>query len=254
MWFKRRNTKGCSTTLICFPYAGGTAQIYDAWHEYFSLLDVEVIAIQYPGRMERMSDACIDNAQELISCVIQALKQENLLSGSTIVYGHSNGAIAAFEFTKQLEQQYKQLVTHLFLAARNVPTDKAKLRSEMSDEDFKVELKKLNGTPDELLNNKEFMDLISPGIRADFAMGENYRIENGTKLKSSASFIYGTEENITQEDIDDWQMFFQHELSVFSLPAEHLFVNTHRRELLPILKQVITPYISLKLRDYSDIY
>ena len=253
-WFKRRGSKECSTILLCFPYAGGTAQIYDAWHAHFALLDIEVIAVQYPGRMERMNEPCIDNAQELISCVIQELKQEKILSRRTILYGHSNGAIAAFEFAKQLEQQDEQLVTHLFLAARNVPTDKVKLRSKMSDEDLKVELKALNGTPDELLNNKEFMDIISPSIRADFAIGEDYRIESGTKLQSSASFIYGTEENITQEDIGDWQQFFQEELSVFLLPAEHLFVNTHRQQLLSILTQVITPYIGLKLKDSSDVY
>lgn len=238
-WFKRRSSPHLPIKFLCFPYAGGTAQIYDNWHAVFEPMGIEVIAVQYPGRMERLGEQCISSAEQIVSSVIAELKLENLLDCSFLVYGHSNGAVAAFEFARQYEQQTSQRLKHLFLAARNVPSEEHKSRSSMSDVDLKQEIKALNGTPDELLNNDEFMELVLPSLRADFSIGENYRLPQRLKLLSPAHFIYGTKENIGEEDVDQWQTFFIEQLKVLTLPAEHLFVNTHSNELLMMLRNVI---------------
>jgi medium-chain acyl-[acyl-carrier-protein] hydrolase len=245
-WFKRHSSAELPVKFLCFPYAGGSAQIYEGWHKFFEPLGIEVIAVQYPGRMERIGEPCISSAQQIVSAVKQELQLVGILECPLLVYGHSNGAIAAFEFAHQYELHFNKPLEHLFLAARNVPSDNHRSRSTMSDENLKQELKELNGTPDELLNNKEFMELVLPSLRADFAIGENYRLPTNLQLNSPAHFIYGTDENIGEKDVTQWQQYFPQVLNTLTLPAEHLFVNTHKNELLAMLAQVIEQKVDKK--------
>lgn len=251
-WFKRKSSSHLPIKFLCFPYAGGTAQIYDDWHPFFEPMGIEVIAVQYPGRMERLAEPCISSADQIVTAVISELKLAGMMDCSFLVYGHSNGAIAAFEFARQYEKQGNQTLQHLFLAARNVPNEHHKSRSSMSDADLKQEVKTLNGTPDELLNNDEFMELVLPSLRADFSIGENYRLPINLQLSSPAHFIYGTEENIDEKDTAQWQKFFVNSLSVLTLSAEHLFVNTHTAELLSMLRRVIESKVNVSLLKKSN--
>ena len=238
-WLRRKYTGKFEKKIICFPYAGGSAQIYDKWHDYFAQHAIEVIAVQPPGRMERLIEPCIDNAPEICDVLISELKSLNLLDTPVFVYGHSNGAVNAFEFMRQLEVANDNTIEHLFLAARKVPSLPTNPRSNMSDNELKNELKTLNGTPDDLLNNKEFMDLVLPSFRADFALGENYQMPKESDFEVATTFIYGTQESISSVDTEQWQEYFKHPIGVQTLDAEHFFVNTHRDELFEILSKVL---------------
>jgi len=238
-WFKRKSSHQLPIKLLCFPYAGGTAQIYNDWHNFFEPMGIEVIAVQYPGRMERLGEACINSAEQIVTTIISELKSLGILNSQFLVYGHSNGAIAAFEFTRQYEEQLNKPLAHLFLAARKVPSSDHRSRSTMSDADLKLEVKALNGTPDELLNNNEFMELVLPSLRADFSIGEDYRLPKTLRLNSATHFIYGTEEGIDEVDAKAWKNYFSNFLNILTLPAEHLFVNTHSRELMIMLREII---------------
>ncbi|MFM6080032.1 MAG: thioesterase II family protein, partial [Dolichospermum sp.] len=91
-------------------------------------------------------------------------------------FGYSMGALISFELIRLLRSEYNFQPLHLFVAARHAPQLPLKKPpiSKLSDANFLAEIYRLNGTPKEVLENAELMQLFMPIIRADFALIESY--------------------------------------------------------------------------------
>jgi len=218
--------------LFCFPYAGGAASIFHRWSEYLAP-SVELYAVQLPGRGSRL----LEPAFKSLPLLVQAISKELLsyVDKPFSFFGHSMGATIGFELARFLSKEHDIKPAHLFVSGRCAPhlTDTEPKTYHLDEPQFLDELRRLNGTPKDVLEHPELMQLLIPALRADFEMIQTYVYIPGPPLDCSITGFGGLEDkNVKREDIEGWR---QHTTARFSLqmfPGDHFFLHDAQTSLL----------------------
>ena len=229
--FPQRNPNA-RLRLFCFPYAGGGASIYAQWHRFLPP-HVEVVSVQPPGRESRLMEKPFDDVLQLAEAMHRELLP--LFDRPFAFYGHSNGGLMAYELARSLRRAGQALPLHLMVGGKpapHLPPRDVPIHALPHDE-FLDELRKLAGTPEEVLNNPEIMELLMPLLRADFALGETYRYQPEPPLPLPITAFGGLrDDEVTREDVEAWGEHTSAGFSCKMLPGNHFFINSDRQLLL----------------------
>ena len=232
--------------LFCFPYAGGGATIYSTWARHLPP-EVEVVAVQPPGREGRLAETPYSDLMQLVQAMHGALKPH--LDKPFAFFGHSNGGLMAFELARALRRAGDPMPLHLFASGRPAPQleiDDPPIHALPHDE-FIQELRRFAGTPEEILENAEIMELIMPLLRADFALGETYHYVPEPPLDLPVSSYGGhRDDEVSPEQVEAWREQTSREFRLQMFPGGHFFINEDRalvmqeltRELRPLLMRL----------------
>ena len=221
--------------LFCFHHAGGGTLSFRNWDtELFPI--AEVYLIQLPGRERRLSDAAFTR----IELLIQELKVAILpyLKQPFAFFGYSMGSLVAFELTRHLRRDNQLHPSHLFVSARRAPQLPKTKRPihQLPDAEFVEELRRLNGTPKEILANDELMELFMPTLRADFAVIETYNYYDEVPLRCPITAFGGSDDTeASREDLEAWKLQTSNNFNLHILPGDHFFLYSARSSLLQIL-------------------
>ncbi|XP_073533534.1 S-acyl fatty acid synthase thioesterase, medium chain-like isoform X4 [Phyllobates terribilis] len=186
------------TRLICFPWAGGGSLFYAQWGR---LLDesIEVFSIRLPGRESRFSEPFLQSMDQIVDEIITVLLPQ-LQEKSFSFFGHSFGSFTSFATAVRLKEKYGLEPVHMFVSGASAPHSKSRKlttkRSELSDEEFLKWMSTTGGTPAELLENKEAMQLFLPPLKADLRVVENVVYDKPTSpaLSCGLTCFDGTED------------------------------------------------------------
>jgi len=233
--------------LFCFPYAGGNAMVFRGWHRLFPD-SIEICPLQYPGRGNRMREPAFTSAGPLAQDLTEALMPLQDLPFA--FFGHSMGAILAFEVTRELRRRQKPLPFHLFVSATRAPQVRCSdpVAYNLPEPEFIKELRRLNGTPAEVLENAELMALMLPMLRADFAVSQTYAyVEKGGPLPCPLSAYGGTEDpSVSIAALEGWH---EQTTGAFSL---HMFQGDHF--YLHPLETLLTAKLLSELRQPAEAH
>lgn len=156
------------------------------------------------------------------------------------LFGHSMGALISFELARVLRREHGLLPLHLFVSGRRAPQCEraGPYTYDLPEPEFLQELRRLNGTPREVLENTELVRLMLPVVRADFALTQtyNYAVEHPLACPISAYGGLG-DSDVTADQLEAWR---EHTTAAFSssmLPGDHFFLNTNPAPLLQLLSQ-----------------
>jgi medium-chain acyl-[acyl-carrier-protein] hydrolase len=214
--------------LFCFPYAGGGASAYRGWAAALPA-DVEVCPVQLPGRESRLREPAIDRPEPLIQALADALQAHFSLPFA--FFGHSMGAMLAFELTRELRRRGGPLPLHLFVSGRRAPQVPAREPDihDLPEPEFLAKLRELNGTPEEVLQHAELMRLLLPVLRADFAVNETYVFHPEEPLDLGISGFGGLgDAEVSREDIVPWSEHARGAFRLRMLPGDHFFLHSAR--------------------------
>lgn len=246
-WIK--TTKPNSKTklrLFCLPYAGGGASIFRTWSAYLPP-EIEVCPIQLPGRENRWKEPLFTHISPLVETLatnIYPYLQETPFA----FFGHSMGALIAFELTQKLAESYNYHPIHLFVSGREAPQINT-LDSpihQLPDSEFIEELRRLNGTPEAVLQNAELMKLLMPILRADFAICETYVYSIKKQLNCSISVFGGLQDNkLSYENLIAWHELTNNERKLRLFPGNHFFLQSVQFLLLSAISQDIQQHLLL---------
>lgn len=239
-WFvrpvKRPHAK---INLFCLPYAGGSARIYQSWPEYLPEF-VELIAIEPPGRGRRMQEPAFDSMKALVQELSGALRSQ--IERPYVVLGHSMGSRIGLNTLCELDRAGYPLPLH-FIASGSAPphiTKKRKKIHMLSDDELIKELQSYNATPDEVLNNKELMEIYLPLLRADFAVAEEELIPNLPPLNCNATVFGGINDSrVSEGDCFAWQEYFSPPIEVSIFEGGHFFIDSARNEVMRKVSKII---------------
>jgi medium-chain acyl-[acyl-carrier-protein] hydrolase len=230
--------------LFCFPYAGGGASVFRAWPNDLPPT-IEVCAIQYPGRENRMSEPLLSSSEPLVEALITDIQP--YLDRPYAFFGHSLGALVAFELARQIDQARQPPLIHLFVSAHAAPqivnTDPP--IHQLPQAEFIRKIADLNGTPDEILSHTELMELLYPILRADFTMNETYAYRAGSPLDCSISALGGLRDSlVSRAQLEAWGEQTHGSFAVRMFPGHHFFLSEVRPLLLRIIAQDLLQSLS----------
>jgi len=224
-----------SVRLFCFPYAGGTALVYRTWAQRLPT-GVEVVAIQLPGRATRMREPALSKLTDLIEPIASALAP--LLDKPFAFFGHSMGALISFEVARFFRAQGRELPGHMFVSGRPAPQLKSERRPlyNLPTDELLVELQQLEGTPREVLEHPELMELMLPTLRADFSVCDTYEYTEEAPLACPITAFGGLQDSdISRRKVEAWREQTSATFTLRMFPGNHFFIHSHETLLLNLL-------------------
>jgi medium-chain acyl-[acyl-carrier-protein] hydrolase len=226
--------------LFCLPYAGGGASIFRRWSEYLPA-EIEVCPIQLPGRENRWKEPLFTHISPLVETLATIL-HPYLQKIPFAFFGHSMGALIAFELTRQLCDNYNCHPTHLFVSGRAAPqiTTSDSPIHQLPESEFLEELRRLDGTPEAVLQNAELMKLLIPILRADFALCETYIYSIKKQLDCPISVFGGLQDHkLSYENLIAWHELTNNERRLRLFPGNHFFLQSVQPLVLSAISQDI---------------
>jgi len=210
--------------LFCFPFAGGSAQAFKDWAEFMPK-DVQLAAIQYPGRSSRFTEPALTEVEPMVATLHREIRP--FLDKPFAFFGHSLGAALSFEVARKLQAEGRA-PGYLLVSGRRAPhlPRNRELIYNLPEDAFRAKIRELNGTPPEILEHEELMDLMAPILRADFTLSETYAFKSGIKLTVPMAAFGGVKDPDVEEDaIKAWGEHTDGPFAAHMLPGDHFFLN-----------------------------
>lgn len=224
--------------LFCFPYAGGGDSIFRSWQQ--SLSDtIEVGPVQLPGRGSRIAEPPCADVNQLVRCAAQALAP--FLDKPFALFGHSMGALIAFELARHLRRECRALPVHLFVSGRpspqtiSDPSDLGQLDSELPE------------MLQRQIRNPELRELVLPVLRADLALCKSYIYTPETPFLFPITAFGGLDDHgVARHCLEGWREHTTGPFVLRMLPGDHFFLDTYRLLLLEAISKELEQDMSGK--------
>ena len=237
-WLLPRKPKvEAKVRLFCFPYAGGGASIFRSWGETLPS-SIEVCAAQLPGREAKLNEPPYSQVAPLVEATVEAIAP--LLDKPCALFGHSMGAIICFELARRLRRERGVEPAHLFVSGRRAPQipDKDSPTFDLPEAEFVEELRSLNGTPKEVLENDELRALMLPLLRADFSVCQNYTYSAEPPLSCPITALGGLQDfHVPRKFLEGWGEQTSAAFSVRMFLGDHFFLHPAQTQMLRIIAQ-----------------
>lgn len=213
--------------LLCFPPGGGPATAYREFAQCFGA-GTAVVAVQYPGRQDRLGEAPITELAVLADRIAEQILRLGNLDGLAL-FGHSMGATVAFETARRLERD-GQALTGLFVSGRPAPTFVETQRLHLgADADLIADLERLAADPapiQMLRDEPSLAELVLPAVRGDYQAVETYRYQPGTPLTTAIDALVGADDpTMRPEQAEQWREFTGGNFERTTFSGGHFFVD-----------------------------
>lgn len=237
-WLTPLNSASAArAAVVCLPFGGGSSSFYRPWAARFPA-DVQLCAVDLPGRAARYAEPLLTHAE----AVVEALLHLPDLSVPSVLFGHSLGAMLAYEWACALQQAGRRMPVHLVVSGRSAPhTVRARAPIHaLSDADFLAEARRYQGLPDEVLAHQELVDLFLPILRADFAITERYRHRLRPPLRIPLSILGGEHDPMIEpSELVRWSELTTATSRVEIFAGGHFYLAEHRDALVDRLLSLL---------------
>lgn len=224
--------------LICLPHSGGSPALFQQWPDTLPP-DVEMHAVQLPGRGLRFRESPYQRLQPLVQALAAALAPV-LTDLPFAFFGHSLGALLAFELTHALgpELQPRALFASACHAPQLLPTGE-RLHTLPRHELIQA-LKRINGTPPELFADADILDLILPTLRADMAVYETYVYRERGPLTCPIIACGGRDDTrVAPEQVEAWRQQAAGSFETHLFAGDHFYLHQAVPQLTQLVGRVV---------------
>ena len=180
--------------LFCFPFAGGGSAVYRSWERFIDPT-IEVVAIEPPGRLGRITEPPVTDMKEFVDQLLSEMGE--LLDRPFAFFGHCLGALTMYETARRLIHTTMLRPDHLLISGARPPDrigDQSQFEERVMHDllklaEFRIGLPAYAQPDDvfaelirhfniqateQLLSDPELRHLMLPVIRAEFEMATNY--------------------------------------------------------------------------------
>ncbi|HEJ7025851.1 TPA: thioesterase [Serratia marcescens] len=228
-----------SLRLIAFPHAGAGATAFQRWSPTLHQ-DIELYAVQYPGREERAHEAPLCQPQSLINQLISALQP--LQDKPLIFFGHSLGGRVALALAMALPQPPLQLIISAcsspFLARHSqlLRMPRAALLNALCAGE---------GLDESLIGDSALVDYYLPLIRADLLLSSQLLFPAQPGYHAPLAMFYGENDKlIDRQDLLDWRRIAQGDFQQRTFAGGHMYITTQREAVIAGVHQLLAGRLS----------
>lgn len=226
--------------LFCIPYAGGGPHIFYDWADGLPA-SIEVCAVGPPGRGRRIAESPFTSVVPLARALTRSMMSS--LDLPFAFFGHSMGALIAYETSRQLGRSIGAFPEHLFVSGCFAPhlPDPHPLH-KLPDREFIEEARKLGGMPQQVIENLELMELMLPTLRADFTLAETYQCNASSPLPCPITAFAGDADSLASgADVMAWQSHTTGGFEMHTFPGDHFFLQTSQQDMLGMIARALSP-------------
>jgi medium-chain acyl-[acyl-carrier-protein] hydrolase len=229
--------------LICLPYAGGSAHIFQPWRQLLGN-DIDVVAPVLPGRGARLLQDPLSRIEDLIAWLQCELG--DALAGDYALWGHSMGAMLSYELARARVDQGLPQPRHLFVSGR-LPPHRPRRRDQYhlaADDALIARLTSMGGMPPEVLANTELMEMLLPMLRADVAVCETYAwVPDRVPLRVPMTVMGGDRDpEVPLADLLAWRDCSQGEVRIIPMVGHHFFLHDQVHAIAEVLTRTLLPH------------
>jgi medium-chain acyl-[acyl-carrier-protein] hydrolase len=211
--------------VICISRAGGTARDFDSWPAILGE-EIELCAVQLPGRLERFREPALSDLREIAAEVTSAIAELEPLTH--VLFGDCMGALIAYEVLAELRKRALPMPIALAVGFYP-PPDEPRTEPEYADapaETLRARLREVGGVPAEVLDDDELFELLMPTLRADFAAFENYEYRSQPPFDLHVLVLVGQHDRYVGEaDVQGWGRHTVGKFEVRTFPGDHFLLR-----------------------------
>jgi pyochelin biosynthetic protein PchC len=211
--------------LVLLPHAGGSASYF---YSFAQLLagNIDVLTVQYPGRMERHAEPLINDIEELARQLAVALVEHELIDLPLAFFGHSMGSLVGYEAASFLAGKGSP-ARWLFASSCRAPSTlhgRAAVRT--TDDTIIADLKRLGGTDVSVLDDPGMREFLLPVLRSDSQAVERYRQRPRTPLNVPVTAIHGVEDHwVDRAAAQAWSAVTSGFFELRDFPGGHFYLS-----------------------------
>ncbi len=225
--------------LLALPCAGASATMYYRWR-YLLPEWIRVHPVELPGRGTRLQESFIENFESLIDQICN--EHSAVLQGRYALFGHSMGALLSYGIAKRQCALQKPLPLSLFVSACSSPSqhDIKRFAHRHDRTQLINDLHRQGGTPEEIFQCDEMLDLTLSVLAADYGICNSFRYECTAPLPIPIKVFAGRDDEIAPDRMEAWQ---KETNAIFSLDwfnGGHFFIRQHEKQMLATIKNELS--------------
>ncbi|WP_254667833.1 thioesterase II family protein [Streptomyces griseus] len=234
-WIRRFGTASdAAVRVICLPHAGGSAHYFRPLAAALSPA-AELLAVQYPGRMDRVSERYVTDFAELTERTLDAVRR--VADRPVVLFGHSMGALLGFQVAKRMEAEGIAPLALFASGARPPGRSLPPHTRPRDDEELMADLARLDGTDTGLLDNADMRALVLSTLRADYRMLRSHRRDDSV-LACPVMSLTGDDDPVVS--VDDARGWARHTAGPFGLrvfTGRHFYLDGHWSEVGTVITE-----------------
>lgn len=240
LWLRRYSrAQDPIARLVCFPHAGGTAPFFRPVP--FALKsEVDVIAVQYPGRQDRRQEPPLTDLRTLAARIYEVLRiQQPELP--LVLFGHSMGAVVAFEVARLCEADGRR-PARLIVSGRRGPAvhEAGEAVHQQDDQGILNEIRRLNGSSSAVLDDPDLTRAALPSLRADYCAIETYRATSEDVVDCPISALTGDDDPKTRvEAAKEWRNHTTGTFDIEVFRGGHFYLIDEMDRVIELLDQYV---------------
>jgi medium-chain acyl-[acyl-carrier-protein] hydrolase len=218
--------------LICLPYAGAGASIYNGWRPRAGI-EADIWSVQLPGRETRWREPPIRRLDDLVAVLAAELRV--LLDVPFAFFGHSLGALLAFELTRALRRSGAPQPVRLLVSAHRAPhlPPWRPVVSTLPIPALLDRLAEMTGPSRTVPTDPELLAILAPTMRADFEVCETYRYVPEQPLDTPLSCFGAVDDpEVRMDEIEAWRRHTAGDCRIHPFTGGHLFVRDRTDDVL----------------------
>lgn len=225
--------------LICFPYAGAGASIFNEWIHLSDSFNI--VAAELPGREKKFTEKPFSNVQTAINNLLPEIIANLDNDLPTIIFGHCMGSLLAYECTLSLLKVSEIKVAHLIVSGSSGPWDREiENREPLSDDDFVKNIERITGYKHPALEIPAMRELILPTLKADAEMNDNYSPSEKVVIDIPITTIRGSKDSLVSiESVKLWNDVTSIPVTHKELNEGHMYITENPKEVLNIISSSI---------------
>ncbi|MFH8448751.1 thioesterase II family protein [Streptomyces fungicidicus] len=228
------------TSLLCVPFAGAGASFFHPWA---ALTDgnPRIVALQLPGREWRLSEEPYRDVARAAAELLPVVTEEIGPDDRVVIFGHSLGAVLAYELAHLLVDRTGVDVARLFASGSPGPwTRRTRRATGLPDEEFLLRVKEFAGYDHEALSHPDMRELILPTLRADVEMHENYVPASDRPLPVPVTAVRGTGDDlVTAEQTGEWARATSAGFTRAEVEGGHMYIAEDPGSLLRLVDDAL---------------
>ncbi|ELP68670.1 putative linear gramicidin dehydrogenase LgrE [Streptomyces turgidiscabies Car8] len=193
-------------------------------------------AVQYPGRQDRRRETPVADIGELAAVVAGKLESDDQDSPCAF-FGHSMGALIAYETARILQDHGARPPARLFLSARGAPGPRRNPHDALPDDDaILTAVRRLGGTGAALLDDPELVAMVLPALRADYTALAGYSWAPGEPLRVPVTVLCGTDDPVVSvKEAAGWRTHTRADTEVRVLPGGHFYLDQRLGDVAEVI-------------------